>query len=128
MINGDYEVGFGKPPEEHQFKPGESGNKKGRPKGRKNLSTILNAVANQKITVKEDGKTRRMTKKEAAITQLANQSVKGHIKAIDLFTQLIKDGEIKEEERQKVISSLHTDDQAIINSFISRGNSSVTDI
>ena len=30
--NADYEVGFGKPPKATQFKGGQSGNPKGRPK------------------------------------------------------------------------------------------------
>ena len=33
---GLYDVGYGKPPVEHQFKPGESGNVNGRPKGSRN--------------------------------------------------------------------------------------------
>lgn len=33
----NYEVGFGKPPKEHQFKPGQSGNPAGSPKPRTNL-------------------------------------------------------------------------------------------
>lgn len=35
------EVGYQKPPEETQFKPGETGNPNGRPKGRKNLATVI---------------------------------------------------------------------------------------
>jgi len=31
-----YETGYGKPPKAHQWKPGESGNPKGRPKGSRN--------------------------------------------------------------------------------------------
>jgi hypothetical protein len=37
-------VGPGKPPKEHQFKPGQSGNPKGRPPGRKRKKTSVEAA------------------------------------------------------------------------------------
>ena len=47
-----YEVGYGKPPHHTRFRPGASGNPKGRPKGVNNLATdIKNALAS-KITVR----------------------------------------------------------------------------
>ena len=36
---GDYEVGYGKPPKKHQFKPGQSGNRQGRKKSRNAFRT-----------------------------------------------------------------------------------------
>ena len=42
MANQKYEVGYGKPPVHTQFKPGQSGNPKGRPKGAKNKRPKLN--------------------------------------------------------------------------------------
>ncbi|MGY3477315.1 DUF5681 domain-containing protein [Bradyrhizobium ottawaense] len=42
-------VGYGRPPREHQFKPGQSGNKNGRPKGSKNEATIINEILDRKI-------------------------------------------------------------------------------
>ena len=35
-MSDDYEVGYGKPPKSRQWKPGQSGNPKGRPKGARN--------------------------------------------------------------------------------------------
>ena len=37
-----------RPPKEHQFKPGQSGNKRGRPKGRLNMATIVERVARER--------------------------------------------------------------------------------
>lgn len=47
-----YEVGKGKPPKEHQFKPGQSGNPKGLPKGTKHLSTWIQEMLNEEISFK----------------------------------------------------------------------------
>jgi hypothetical protein len=38
----NYSVGYGRPPITSRFKPGVSGNIKGRPKGSKNLKTVSN--------------------------------------------------------------------------------------
>jgi hypothetical protein len=75
------EVGYGKPPVAHQF---AKGNKlgKGRPKGSKNLKTIVNEAFGVKVPAKIGGKTRKLTKIELAIHQLANKASAGDLKAI----------------------------------------------
>ena len=86
----DYEVGFGKPPKETQFKPGESGNPKGRPKGSKNFRTELIEELNMKVRVIENGQAQFMTKLEAAIKTLVNKTLSGDMRATRLLFDVIE--------------------------------------
>ncbi len=63
----DYSVGYGKPPEHTRFKKGHSGNGQGRPRGVKNLATLLGAALDEKVIVTENGRRRKITKREAII-------------------------------------------------------------
>jgi len=76
-----HEVGFGKPPTATRFKPGETRNPKGRPRGSKNVTTILRKEADEKMEFVEDGKRKKMTKMEIATRQQINKAVKGDTKA-----------------------------------------------
>ena len=86
---GNYEVGFKKPPKETRFTKGQSGNPNGRPKGSKNLATIVTTEAMQLITVSEHGKTRQVTKLQAAMTQLLNKAASGDFGAMRLLLQVM---------------------------------------
>jgi hypothetical protein len=65
----DSKVGYGNPPKATRFKPGHSGNPKGRPKGSRNLATDLAAELGEQITVREEGHSRRITKQRALINR-----------------------------------------------------------
>src|SRR6266487_1566813 len=79
---GGYTVGYAKPPKQTQFKKGLSGNPHGRPRGAKNLATLLCEALDKKITtVTESGDRRKITKREAMITQLVNRSAQADLKA-----------------------------------------------
>src|SRR4051794_8925813 len=75
-----YEVGYGKPPQHSRFRKGQSGNLRGRPKGSKNLATIVGEALDQKVVVNEGGRRRKITKREAVITQLVNRSAQADLK------------------------------------------------
>lgn len=72
-LSKDYEVGHGRPPLATRFKPGQSGNPKGRPKGAKNLSTLALEKLQAKVPVREGGRERRMSKGEIGVTKLVNR-------------------------------------------------------
>ena len=75
-----YNVGYGKPPKSGQFKPGKSGNSKGRPKGSRKLATDLATELNEQITVREDGRSRRVSKQRALIKSLMAKALQGDVR------------------------------------------------
>lgn len=80
--DNDYEIGYKKPPKRTQFQPGQSGNARGRPKGSKSTPALIRSVLNQKIPVKGPHGPTRMSRLEAALTQLANKAAGGDLRAI----------------------------------------------
>ena len=78
---GNYKIGYGKPPKASQFKPGRSGNPEGRRKGSLNLVTDLSAELGEKITVREAGRPRRVSKQRALIKSLMAKALQGDVRA-----------------------------------------------
>jgi len=70
------------PPKHTQFKKGQSGNLKGRPKGSLNLTTIIKRAAHAPVTVTIEGKQRTITKVMATAIQLANKAASGEMRAM----------------------------------------------
>ena len=86
-----YDVGYGKPPKHSQFKPGQSGNPRGRPSGSKSLSTLLRKALNERIEVNKGGKRIKRSKLDVAIEQLVNKAAGGDLKAfIQLSQHLVR--------------------------------------
>jgi hypothetical protein len=80
-----YEVGYGKPPKHTRFKPGQSGNPKGRKPGSRNVMTLLEQTLFDSVKVRENGKVRRVPAIQACLLNLRNQAIKGDPKALDRF-------------------------------------------
>jgi len=80
-------VGYGKPPRETKFKKGRSGNPRGRPKGSRNLASLLGQTLDERVTVTENGRKHAITKLAAAVKQLVNGAAAGDPKRMQqLFT------------------------------------------
>ena len=80
---GDYEVGYRKPPKDRQFKRGQSGNPKGRPKEAKAGPTNVAEILGEPLTVTTAGTTQRMLPFEVGVRQLVKRALnKNGLKAI----------------------------------------------
>ena len=78
----DYQVGYGKTPVETRFKPGQSGNPKGRPKGLQSVGTLLRKALLTRVTLQENGHSRHITVQEVIIRGLVNDAAKRDHKAM----------------------------------------------
>lgn len=76
-MSKDYQIGYSKPPKNNQFRKGQSGNSKGRPKGSKNVRTIAMEALNRTVMIKENGRTRPVKFIEAFVHQLAFKALNG---------------------------------------------------
>jgi len=74
-------VGYSRPPVATRFKPGKSGNPKGRPKGSRNLAGALADVYVDRIVVREGVKTRRISRLEALQRKQMELALKGDQRA-----------------------------------------------
>jgi hypothetical protein len=71
-----YDVGHGKPPERTRFKPGQSGNPRGRPRSR-HKHAPYEAVLGQLVTIRDAGTEKKVTAAEAFLLQLTRRGLEG---------------------------------------------------
>ena len=111
---GRPDVGYGRPPIEHQFKPGESGNRRGRPKGSKNEATLINELLNRKIEIFEKGKRRRISILEGILRKFVQDALQGNPRAA---TFLLNRKLLAESSEPSVSVELDKDDRKILESY-----------
>jgi hypothetical protein len=84
----EYEVGYGKPPRDSQFKKGQSGNPKGRSKNTRNLKTDLAKILQKRISVREGERKFRVSGQEGMLMSRMSKCLKGDTKAINTLVNL----------------------------------------
>ena len=92
-VKRDYKIGYGKPPVGRRFQKGQSGNPRG-PR-RKDMSSLLIAALNEPVYATIDGKRRKITKREAIITQMVNESASANLRATKMLFDMMKEVEQK---------------------------------
>ncbi len=115
----DYEVGYKKPPKEHQFKPGISGNPKGRPKLVQDFKTDFQDELEETITLKEGGNIKTMTKQRALIKRLITNALNGNAASIKLVTSIMSSLPIKPKDIEEDLS---VEDAKILKDYIERNS------
>lgn len=115
----DYAVGYGKPPAHTRFKPGVSGNPKGRKKASKGIRTIVREAMLQKVTVRTAQGEKRLTRAEATFAKMLEKAFAGDAKALDLVLRMYADA-VPDEAAVDDSASTETgaSDEAVIRAFM----------
>lgn len=115
--DADYEVGYSRPPRQHQFKTGQSGNPRGRPKGVPSEIDMLTALLNKKIPVQERGRIRQVPVLEVAYRRVIQNAMQGDLKAMNF---LINRMATVAQSRSGETPEMNEDDRAVLESFVAQ--------
>jgi hypothetical protein len=104
---GDYDVGYCRPPVHTQYEKGESGNPKGRTKGRRNVKTELKEIVNKKFKVREGETEHKLSLLGANVLAHGVKGAKGDVRSASLFlSNAQKMGLLEDEEASSAEASM----------------------
>ena len=110
---------YQRPPRKGQFKPGQSGNPRGRPKGSRNIRTCVQDLLDARIAVKENGKIRKIPRSEAIAIQLVNLASKGDPKGLAAVLNMTRDYEAASGDSRPIALS-RAEDEAVMAGIVAR--------
>ena len=110
----------GKPttPNDGKFQKGKSGNPSGRPKGARNMKTLVARELSSPITISEDGKKKRVRRSEALVKSMVNDALRGRDRPRDTVLRYADDSD-RDHQRQ-VAEELSAQDQIILDRYVER--------
>ena len=111
-------VGYRNQPKHGQFKKGQSGNAKGRPRGAKGIKTLLAKELGSRITIGADGQQRRVKRSEALVKGLVNDALRGKARPRDTVLRIAD--QIEQDAQARQSRELSAEDQAILDRYVER--------
>ena len=85
----DSAVGYANPPQEFQFRPGQSGNPRGRPKRAPSMAKVIRDALLQNVEVNKAGRRKKMSVVSAIVQQLVSSAARGDIRATKFVLSLV---------------------------------------
>ena len=105
-----YEVGYKRPPKHTRFKPGQSGNPKGRRPKLLNVKKEIEFEFLRKVPVRVGSKTVYVTKIALLVSQLTAKGIKGDTRAaMEAFKIADRFGVLKARDQHRFLESIYTD-------------------
>jgi hypothetical protein len=114
----DDRAGYKRPPRKSRFKPGQSGNPKGRPKHARNLKTEFLEELNEVIRVREGDREMKISKQRAFVKSLVAAAIKGDMRAANALVSFCARAFAEEDKSQPKPPA--PDDLEILEEFVGR--------
>lgn len=80
----DYEIGYGKPPPNSRFRPGQSGNPRGRPRKKTEDITLADILNEKQAITDRRGRTRCLCTRELIYRKLVQMALGGDKRAMQM--------------------------------------------
>ena len=112
------EIGYRKPPKATQFKPGTSGNPKGRPKGSKNVLTLFERELHERVVITVNGRQRSVTRLEAILKRIVTNALAGDPKAILTTLDILRRSDAFEPSSNEVDEMLPANYEEILEAYV----------
>jgi hypothetical protein len=97
-----YEVGYKRPPVHSRFKRGQSGNPSGRPKGSQNLSSLIDKILKEQVSLREGAEVRKVSKAEAILRGVIVGAMKGDQRSVMTLFRIAEQCGQFEEAKQPI--------------------------
>ena len=91
LPEGRGEIGDRRPPLATRFRPGQSGNPRGRPKTASRLRALVAKELGEEVEATQNGQPLRITKLEATVKQIVNRAASGDQRAAQFVFSLLAD-------------------------------------